>query len=942
MRTRRWSRVLLATAVVTGTLGVVQLAGSAGADDWAFSGSVVAKRAHIGEDGSASKDDATQTRVDVKVSAVENLRGRQSVRVAWSGAHPTGGVVLDPTSAEAKDQEYPVVVLQCRGVDTTGAVPRGQSRLGPETCWTQSAPERYFASSSQTPPWRVDAYASAADRAPSVGAPDPLPEACSRLSKPITARWLPLLAIDGETYYGGPDPGVGCASTAPEASDTTDVGLPSNTVYGATAKDGTGQAEFAVWTRSENATLGCSASVRCALVVVPIAGLSCDAWGNNLRAPQLQANGTPLTSTQKSNADATCRRTGAYAPGETRDSTKSSDQAVRGAYWWSASNWRNRVTVPLSFAPTGDACSATGAGDAVEIGGSVVLNELTASWRPAFCADDSLFAFSHVQQADFFALDQVDSGTLPAAFASTARGTEFSRPVVPAPVTVGGFAIAFAIDDASKNRQETLKLNARLVAKLVTQSYPVTTWLRSGRDDLADNPLNMSVDPEFRALNPGLKSDTDLSSAGALQLLSERADLTAALTAWIDADPEARAWLDGSADPWGMRVNDQYKAKRLSSIDGFLLDTFEAPDWYKTANKCYGNSPSPYLNLVANPQANLSAITINLQYASSAVLTACNFLTEDPIGSLPLRKEGRQAIGNRFVLGLVTLSSAQRYNLRTADLQTASTVPDGATFTDASGRTFVHGDTAALKAAAAGLKADPETKVWSFDYSTLQTDDGKQAYPGALPVYLAAPTTGLTDANAQDLAKLLCYAVDPERGAKQGTANGTLPAGYLALTDSNGLGAQRAYTLNAVSAIRNQTKSVPALDAKTLSYDSVCSFRTAATPTPTTGAPSDPPATAKVPDAPTAAPAPVAPLAAPDVPVKKAAPVDVATAVSEEVTLTSGQHSRLGSIGAPLLLVLALAAGLAGSVLRLSPEQLDTFSRRVRSGARSITRGRRP
>ncbi len=921
MNRRRWSRVLLATGFVAGALAIVQVAaGPAGAEDWAFSATVTATRAHTDEDGTTSADDATENDIDVKVSAVENLRGRQEVRIRWSGAHPTGGIVLDPTSAEAKDQEYPVVILQCRGVDTTKSVPKGQSRLSPQTCWTQTAPERYFPSTSQAPSWRVDAFAAPADRAPTVGAPDPLPDACKGLSTPVTARWLPLRAADGDVFHGGPDPSVGCAATAPESNDSSDVGLPSNTVYGVTAEDGTGEAELPLWTRSENATLGCSAAVDCALVVVPVVGISCDAWGNALDAPQVQANGNPLTSTQKANADTTCRRTGAYAAGETRDSTKSSDQAVRGGFWWSESNWRNRITVPLKFAPAGDACSATGAGNAVEIGGSVLLNELTASWRPAFCASDSLFTFSHVQQADFFALDQVDTGTLPAAFASAARQTEFSKPVVPAPVVVGGFAIAFAIDDTSKHRQETLRLNARLVAKLVTQSYPVTTWLRSGRDDLAGNPLNMSVDPEFLALNPGLKSDTDLSSAGALQLLSERADLTGALTAWIDADPEARAWLDGAADPWGMTVNAAYEDKKLSDLDGFLLDTYEAPDWYKSANKCYGNSPAPYLNLVANPQPNLATVTMNLQYASSAVLTACNFLTEDPVGSLPLRKEGREAIGSRFVLGLVTLSSADRYNLRTADLQTTSSVPAATKFTDASGRTFVHGDTASLTAAAAGLKADPDTKVWSFDYASLQTAAGAKAYPGVVPAYLAVPTTDLPPATAQNLAKLLCYAVDEKRGATQGTANGTLPSGYLALTEKNGLAAERAYTLNAVSAIRNQTTSVPALDAKELSYDAVCDFRSAATPVATTAPPAS---SVTVPDIPAGV-----------TPADASVPADGSDATSagsaREITLTSGQYSRLGSLGAPLLLILALFAGLAGSLLRWSDE-IEAAGRRVRS-----------
>lgn len=926
MTRRAWSHALLAIAVVAAGLAVVQVVSSpAGAAGWAFSKSVDATREHTNQDGSIDQDSKKTYHVDVRVSDVDDLRGRQEVQVEWDGAHPTGGIVPDPTSTDAKDQEYPVVVLQCRGVDTTGDVPDGQSRLSPENCWTQTAPERYFASASQVPVWRMDAYAAEADRAPTVGAPTPLPRGCDGVTKPVTARWLPLQSADGVTYYGGPDPAVGCAGSAPESSDSSDGGLPSNTAYGVSDADGKGHVSFPLWTASENASIGCSATVRCSLVVVPIVGLSCDAWGNNLVAPQTQANGAPLTDANKTSADTSCRRTGAYAAGDTRDSTRSADQAVRGAYWWSSSNWRNRVTVPLSFAPTGEACSATSGQRPIDIGGSVLMNELTASWRPTFCTSDSLAPFNHVQQADFFALDQVQDGTLSGAFASNAREKKFTKPVVPAPVTVGGFAIAFTIDDTSKNLKQTLNLNARLVAKLITQSYPAASFVRNHRTDLAPNPLNMSLDPEFQALNPGVPADGDIESAATMQLLSDKTDLTTALTAWIDADPEAHAWISGQADPWGMTINANYLGKHLSSLDGdFLRDTFEAPESFRASNKCYDRSPSAYLNLVSNPQTNLAAVTLNLQYGSSAVLTACNFTTDDPVTSLALRKVGREPIGKRFVLGLVSVSAAERYNLRTAALQTSTKDPVDQKFTDAHDRTFVAPTTASLKAATSALKLDDYTDVWTVDQSALRTEDGRAAYPGIVMTYLAVPTVGLSDDDAQGLAKLLCYAVDDKRGAKPGRANGQLPDGYLALTDDNGLKAQRAYTLKAVSAIRNQTRSVPAVDADDVSYDSVCDFTVAATkPSPgsTTATPKGP------------APAAASPVgAAPAVAAVPAAPSGTTVGESpqsSEVFLTAGDHSPLGNIAAPLLILLAFLAGMGGSALRWS-EQLAAAVRRAR------------
>ena len=167
------------------------------------------------------------------------------------------------TPRDGRNQEYPFVLLQCRGVDTTATVPEGPGRGSrPETCWTQTSAERYLAAASHTPSWRFDAYARPSDRGAVVGAPDPLPEACAAWPQPLTARWLPFRAAGGEVYYGGPDPGVGCTPLAPESDSAEAGGLPSNTTYGITGTDGHGEADFAVWTAAENASLGCSADRR--------------------------------------------------------------------------------------------------------------------------------------------------------------------------------------------------------------------------------------------------------------------------------------------------------------------------------------------------------------------------------------------------------------------------------------------------------------------------------------------------------------------------------------------------------------------------------------------------------------------------------------------------------------------------------------------------------
>lgn len=935
--------LLLATlaAVLPSILPGVDAPAAEAAAAPAFSGSVEATRTFLEQDGTetpvSSKD------VSLQVSQTRDLRGRQEVHVSWSGAIPTGGVVSDPTSSEARNQEYPLVLLQCRGVDTTGRLPAGQARLSPETCWTATSTERYLAAASHTPSWRFDRYARPAERGPVVGAPAVLPPECDAISEPLTARWLPFRATD-RVYFGGPDPGTGCTPMAPESDNAEASGLPSNTTYGITGTDGRGETDFAVWTEAENASLGCSAAVDCALVAVPIVGVSCDAWST----PLTTRTGSALTDAQRATGDTTCRRTGAYQPGESR-SSQTTDQAVRGNLWWSASNWRNRITVPLDFAVTGAVCDVVSDEPPVELMGSVVLNELTASWRPEFCTDDDLFTFTHVQQADSLARTLVENGEIDAAL-SSAPGS-FTRPVVQAPIAVGGFAIAFTVDDGDRQRRETLNLDARLVAKLLTASYPAAPVVRDNHPSIGGNPLNITLDPEFRALNPGLPEIATLESAAALQIFSASSDLLWSLTSWIDGDPEARAWLDGYADPWGMRVNEAYAGLDLPVDNWPLLDDFIAPQWYRDQNACYDKSPTPYLQLVANPPSGLGTVLLNMQFASSVSSTVCRFDGYDQT-TLPLRAQGRQAVGYRFVLGLVSVSAARRYNLRTAALQTATSVPPGRTFDNADGRRFVAADVAGMREAATLLEPDDASGTWVLDHARLSTDEAAHAYPGTMPVYAVVPTVELPKGTARKMQELICYAAGP--GQRSGTGNGMLPAGYLPVTAASGLEAQHDYLYAAAAAVRDQGGATPALDAAPPSRSAACAA--AAKPTEEPSEPASPtdPTADPTSGGSTNGPAPLPPVSAAPLPSASAptgAPSDSVTTappiVDAATRPTAGSTSAFGSIGPMFLLLLALASGLVGTAMRW-PDQLAAASTRTLAWTRdqalrraAQTRGRR-
>ncbi|MGO4257865.1 hypothetical protein [Marmoricola sp. RAF53] len=849
--------------------------------------------------------DGTATQVagyDVKldVSETTNLRGRQELTVRWTGAHPSGGLVNDVNSGAGINTEYPFVLLQCRGVDNPG---KGQEQVRPETCWTQTAQERFTRDNSTGwPAWRSDAFATAGQRARTVSAPDPRPSECGRVA--LAERWLPFVALSGRTYAGGPVPLGGCVGMAPESDEVGDGSIPSNSTFAMTKGDGSGHAEFAVWTASENASLGCSASVACSLVAIPVVGISCDPYGTRLPVASRPSPADAAT------ADAQCSKADTYTAGQLRSDAKLTNLATSGALWWAPSNWRNRITVPLSFAASDSVCKVVGGGKPQPVYGSVLLNELTASWQPKFCTDKGLFPVVHVQSSESAARNLLSVGNVDAALGSRPLDAP-SRPTVQAPVAIGGFGVVFKIDAADGSEYPSLKINGRLLAKLLSQSYPALDFVKSDYAALSGNPMNLTMDPEFRALNPGVKIDAANATAATIQVLSTDSDLVWAVTRYLDADPEARAFLDGTPDPWGMKVNPSYQDIDLPVDAWPQKDTWLAPDWYDDSdrNYCYAYSPAPVLGLVANPTANISTIALNVQYAISAVNMACAATDRSDVGRLGLKKYGKQLVGSRFVIGLSTLSAASRYNLRTAALQTTSTVPSGSRFTDAGGRTFVAPDKAGLTSAAALLKPDEEAGTWTFDYAGLRTAAGSAAYPGLVPVYADVPTQGVEHETAVKVSRFLCYAAT--RGQVAGSANGQLPDGYLPLTDANGLGQLQAYTVRAARLVKAQNGQLPGLTGEA----GTCS--TAADPVATTPVPkpaADPAGAAPIGGGPAPAAAPGA------VGSPQAAPATEVT-VPLELVKTRRDYSPLGNAGLLLALFLVLAAAFAGLVLRLYPER---------------------
>lgn len=743
--------------------------------------------------------------IALTVDQTTGLRSLQLIKVSWSGARPTAGITPDQNSDLAQNEEYPFALFECRGIDSAA------HPLSPDTCWTQYGDERfsYGADDPAYPAWRSDAKAAAAERGAIVGAPArQTPQCTSLLFGTTYQRWLPFVGADGTVYPGGVQ---GCAGQAPEASPANlsgNLSLPSNETFGVSDAHGTGSTNFDVFTAEDHASLGCSSTVPCSLVAVPIVGISCDANGE-----LLPASSRPAPADAPA-AAANCTGSGNFAPGQTLPSQAPGDPAVSGALWWSASNWSNRLSVPLTFAPADNVCSLHGSGAPVDVYGSELLVQATTSWAPYFCLNSHLFDLNHVQTPEPQARSLLAQGNVEAIYTSQPPDAPYPVPTVNAPVAVSGFGIAYALDNADGQPVAHLKLDGRLLAKLLTESYPSQIFVRAAYTALADNPLNITFDPEFQALNPGIPART-ADAAATLLTVNSDSDVVSALTSYIDADPEARAWLDGEPDPWGMVVNPAYKKIALPVDNWPLLDTFEPLDEYQPGrNDCLYAAPTPYLPLVAAPTARLFSIGLDLQFALAQSQTTCVLPSPIP-GSLAGAKlvaNGRQASGRRAMFGTVSLGDAAREGLTLASLESRSTVGRGDRITDASGRTFVAPDPAGLRAAAQTLRPDPRSGTWPIDHTALRTTPANAAaYPGLMVVYAAVPTRGLGSMLGSQYGKFLSFAA--ARGQQAGTAQGDLPDGFLPMTGANGLGTLANFTARAATAVSAQQGAVPPLVA---------------------------------------------------------------------------------------------------------------------------------
>lgn len=702
----RRRRAILRTAIAAGVLAGL----TAPAADGAASTTQATGAAHglapsgDGTGGSrqtlrlAWPDDAGDDRVGkVTVSKTQNLSPREIVTISWDGFLPTTNAD-GPESTHQSPQAplrsgYPVVIMQCQGDDP--------ATMTPEDCPIPNPGRFYYYATKDALETPEVQAASAYD---------------ARAFRDTKGK----LHVSPGAYQNVDMP--------PDYSDQN----VSGTNWYATWTEGDGtrsEAKFEVRTTKEAPeSLGCGdprtrLGGACSIVVIPIRPMEC------------------------------VDETSCLAPTRTRGFSADYHE------WQSASNWRNKFVFPVTFKPFPDVCDLDSR-PVVPTAGSELLDQAMLSWVPKFCGSDALFKLGFTRTNDDAARRALTTGAgglFQADLAFTTKpvlSTE-DRSIVNAPVAVTGFVVALAIDDKGYEEVQDIRLNARLLAKLVTQSYyaPPVPYLRQ-------NPSDLLHDPEFTKLNPAVARRLDSSvQIDNPVLVQGSPDLVSEVTRYIASDPAAVAWLGGKPDPWGMRVNKNFEGDLwpVPNASFQMRDDWEDPD-STGVDKC---EPKPVMERGSQFVYNLLAATVALVDRQPQNFNVCK-----PVGQSgnvwAWSKPDRQPLGRRSMIAITDLAHAEQYQLPTAALENAS-------------GHYVVPTRRSLAAALSVATVDADTKTVLANMTSRKA----AAYPGLMVVNAAAPTDGLAKADAADYATMIRWMAT--NGQQYGDAAGQLPAGYLAL-----------------------------------------------------------------------------------------------------------------------------------------------------------------
>ncbi len=691
----------------------------------------------------------------VTVNQTKNL-ANQAISVTWTGATPT-------ITGPGRFAGHYLQLMQCWG-DDDGTVP-GNPGPPPEQCVLGATDAVYGGRNSGVFP----GGGFALERIISKQGFEDFDPADGFLEARTGYLWRPFRAVDGTVVNSHYDPAFNPAIEGgsfwlnPFFNSIT-----TNEISGGrTGPNGTGSELFTVETGLEATGLGCGQSVQ------PVAG-------GSLAAPKCWLVIVPRGSPEEENLG---------TPFGVQSGVVTSPL--------SPSAWANRIAIPLEFNPLDSSCDL--ADEQRQVAGSELVSVAVSSWQPKLCASPGLPPYSYGKLGDENARQQLLSGVpggpgmVVVSDAVDPTLVRADNPVVYAPLSVSATVIGFNIErnpkpDAPPAEQDLqgvrvaqLNLTPRLVAKLLTQSYRSQIEIKSnpGYDWLKGNPIHLGLDPDFRQFNPefDLLQTATAKNLGGFVLPVQGSDAARQLWAWVLSDPEAKTWLDGGPDQFGMRVNPVYATRAAANSTGAAFGE-PIPDAYpKSDPYCY-QAPSQGTGGSVVPPA-LCGLDW-LPYAQS-LRDSARFIraaddgartSEDPFANSAdkvYRKDGPQILGTRSILGVTDSASAFQYGVQSARLSRAGD--------DGSDRRFIAPDEAAMAAAVAAMVPTPGVPQ-------VLRSDPKTAAPAAYPLtaltYGAVTPLSLDGTARNQYAAFVDYATGP--GQVPGLEIGQLPTGYTPLS----------------------------------------------------------------------------------------------------------------------------------------------------------------
>jgi len=507
---------------------------------------------------------------------------------------------------------------------------------------------------------------------------------------------------------------------------------PMNDAYATSTQQGTGLTDVDILTKEENHFLGCLNTRPCSLAIVPAQGGNFGVTPPNCKDHSADfsfGSGTAVGSNSFGTQDFAC-------------------------------SWAKRIVVPLKFARTANNCPFRN--PVFNAAGSPMLARAMNSWVAALCAGSHGMTIAlDTTVAEPQALQELASDSADVALTTRTAGAQGintgHKHYLYAPVAVTAVSVAYWIDNPITGLPVTnIRLNQRLVLKLLTQSYAFGndgcpsafpgTPCDAGVDH---NPLNLFADPEFLQHNPEYASQNGQSpqlippSNAAYEVptvVSGQTDMTWDVTNWIAADKHSTSFLKGQFDPWGTHLNVYYQGLQYPN------NTFVSQDPYPFVSHLY--NPVFPLSVAATDQVENWPPYFDYQ--------------KDQFGNYERRPP--QVPGNRALIAVLDQGDSAAF------LFPSAAVANGA-------NKFRTPTTGNMLAALQGMTSGGDgTKLVN------PNSKNKKAYPLTMVVYAVVPTSGTNHTKAAAIARFLDFAAGA--GQHPGVQPGQLPPGYAPLPAS--------------------------------------------------------------------------------------------------------------------------------------------------------------